>query len=252
MGRSCCSALPLSSSAPLGEMAACVRDVRKSEGMNAAATMVPRPNTRDMLAIHQIFRDAFGCSPQLVGSVCNDYTDRVETVAAYYANVLALLRAHHEGEDELVWPKLIERVPDQRELVARMEAAHEALAVALVEAESRLAAWIASPDIDHGATLAASLATLGVLCAAHFDEEERCILPLAEEYCTVEEWGELPGHAMRTFDGDRLWLVIGLVREQMPPAAQAMQLEKMPPPVRDMWQNGGSVRFEQFVADLRR
>ena len=219
--------------------------------MNAATT-VPRPNTRDMLAIHQVFRDAFGCSPQLVGSVCNDQTDSVETVAAYYANVLALLRAHHEGEDELIWPKLIERAPEERDLVTRMEAAHEGLNTALVECESRLAAWIASPDIDHGASLAASLATLGVLCAAHFDEEERRILPLAEEHCTVEEWAELPAHAMRTFGGDRLWLAIGLVREQMPPAAQAMQLEKMPPPVRDMWLNGGSENFDRFVAELRR
>jgi len=219
--------------------------------MNAATT-VPRPNTRDMLAIHQIFRDAFGCSPQLVGSVCNEQSERVETVAAYYANVLALLRAHHEGEDELIWPKLIERVPDQRDLVARMEAAHEDLAEALVEAESRLATWSASPDIDHGASLAASLAMLGVLCSAHFDEEERRILPLAEEYCTVEEWAELPGHAMRTFAGDRLWLVIGLVREQLPAEAQVMQLEKMPPPVLEMWQNGGSDQFERFVAELRR
>src|SRR3954454_20047183 len=101
MGRSCCSALLPTASAPLGELAACAHDVRKSEGMNAAATMVPRPNTRDMLAIHQIFRDAFCCSPQLVRAACHDHTDPVETVAAYYANVLALLRAHHAGEDEL-------------------------------------------------------------------------------------------------------------------------------------------------------
>src|SRR3954464_9359685 len=220
--------------------------------MNVAATALSRPNTRDMLAIHQIFRDAFGCSPQLVGSVCNDHTDRVETVAAYYANVLALLRAHHAGEDELIWPKLIERVPDQRDLVARREAAHDDLAEARAEAESRLGAWIASPDIDRGASLAASLAMLGVHCAAHFDEEERRILPLAEQYCTAEEWAELPGHAMRTFAGDRLWLVIGLVREQLPPTTRADQLEKMPPPVREMWRNGGSDSFERFVADLRR
>src|SRR5947209_10679345 len=252
MGRSCCSALLLSSRSRLGELPLCALVVGKTEGMNAASTTVPRPDTRDMLAIHQVFRDAFGCSPQLVGSVCNDHSDSVETVAAYYANVLALLRAHHDGEDELVWPKLVERAPDQADLIARMEAAHEGLAAALVECESRLGAWIASPDIDHGASLAASLATLGVLCAAHFDEEERRILPLAEQYCTVEEWAELPAHAMRTFDGDRLWLAIGLVREQMPAEAQAIQLEKMPPPVRDMWLNGGADSFERFVAELRR
>jgi len=205
-----------------------------------------------MLSIHQIFRDAFGCSPQLVGSVCNERSDRVEPVAAYYANVLAFLRAHHEGEDELIWPKLIERVPDQGDLVARMQAAHEGLAEALAESEKRLAAWTASPDIDHGASLAASLAMLGVLCAAHFDEEERRILPLAEEHITVEEWAELPGHAMRTFAGDRLWLILGLVREQLPPHKRAEQLAKMPPPVREMWEREGQEHFTQFVAELRR
>src|SRR3954453_21735597 len=175
MGRSCCSALPPSSRSRLGELPACGECCRHGGGMNAAATAVARPNTRDMLAIHQVFRDAFGCSPQLVGSVCNEHSDRVETVAAYYANVLALLRGHHEGEDELIWPKLVERAPDQGDLIARMETAHEALGEALVESEERLAVWSASPDIDHGASLAASLATVGVLCAAHFDEEERRI-----------------------------------------------------------------------------
>jgi hypothetical protein len=38
----------------------------------------------------------------------------------------------------------------------------------------------------------------------------------------------------------------------MPAEAQAMQLETMPPPVREMWLNGGSESFAQFVAELRR
>lgn len=220
------------------------------KGVNTA-TGVTRPNTRDMLAIHQVFRDAFGCAPQLVGSVCGDRADRVESVAAYYSNVLALLRAHHEGEDELIWPKLLERAPAQAGLVDRMQIAHDALSVALADAQSRLVAWTASPDIDRGASLAASLATLGVLCSAHFDEEERLILPLAEEHCTVEEWAELPGHAMRSFAGDRLWLVLGLVREQLPASALAGQEANMPPAVRAMWRGGGSEQFEHFVAALR-
>lgn len=218
--------------------------------MNAAVT-VPRPNTRDMLGIHQIFRDAFGCAPQLVGSVCNDRSERVATVAAYYANVLAMLHAHHEGEDELIWPKLVERAPDEADLIARMQSQHAGLLDALTEAERRLQDWITTSDIDHGASLAAALATLGVLCAAHFDEEERRILPLAAEHCTVEEWAELPSHAMRSFTGDRMWLVIGLVQEQMPLSVRSEMEANMPPPVREMWQSDGRKQFEQFVADLR-
>jgi hemerythrin-like domain-containing protein len=218
--------------------------------MNAAAT-INRPNTSDMLGIHQVFRDAFALAPALVGSVCNDRTDRVDAVATYYANVLAMLHAHHEGEDELVWPKLIERAPAQAELIGRMQSQHEGLLEALTEAERRLAAWTAESDIDHGAALAAALATLGVLCAAHFDEEERKILPLAAECITVEEWGELPGHAMRSFTGDKIWLVLGLVQEQMPPEARAQMEANMPPPVREMWQGSGRAQFEEFIAALR-
>jgi hemerythrin-like domain-containing protein len=215
------------------------------------ATTLPRPNTRDMLAIHQVFRDAFSLAPQLVGSVCNDTESRVATVAAYYSNVLAMLHAHHEGEDELVWPKLIERAPDQSDLVGRMQEQHAQLLDALVDAERRLAEWTAESDIDRGASLAAALATLGVRCAAHFDEEERRILPLAAEHFSVEEWGELPGHGMRAFSGDRVWLILGLIQEQMPPQARAEMEANMPPPVREMWQGPGRAQFEAFIAELR-
>jgi hypothetical protein len=204
-----------------------------------------------MIGIHEVFREAFGCAPQLVGSVCNDHSDRVATVVAYYANVLAMLHAHHEGEDALIWPKLAERAPDESELLARMQSQHEGLLTALTECERRLEEWAATPDIDRGASLAAALATLGVLCAAHFDEEERRVLPLAAACCTVEEWAELPGHAMRSFSGDRIWLIIGLVQEQMPPHARSDMEAQMPLPVREMWQGEGRALFEKFVADLR-
>lgn len=217
--------------------------------MNAAT--LDRPNTQDMLGIHQVFRDAFALAPALVGSVCNDKEDRVAPVASYYANVLAMLHVHHEGEDELVWPKLAQRVPAQAELIERMQSQHEGLLDALNESERRLAEWTADPDIDRGAALAAALATLGVLCAAHFDEEERKVLPLAAECISVEEWAELPGHAMRNFTGDKIWLVLGLVQEQMPPAAVAQMEANMPPPVREMWQGAGRAEFQSFISALR-
>jgi hypothetical protein len=162
-----------------------------------------------------------------------------------------MLHAHHEGEDELLWPRLVERAPDQGELVERMQAQHAGLLAALADAEAALGTWTDEPDIDRGAALAAALATLGVMCAAHFDEEERRILPLAAETVTVEEWAELPGHAMRTFSGDRIWLVLGLVQEQMPPAAREQMEAGMPAPLREMWQGAGRAQFDAFVSALR-
>ena len=47
----------------------------------------------------------------------------------------------------------------------------------------------------------------------HLDREEAAILPLAAAHLTPEEWGKLPGHAMGSFGGDKIWLIIGLIRE---------------------------------------
>jgi len=49
---------------------------------------------------------------------------RAELVGTYYANVLALLHVHHEGEDELLWPRLTERRPENAALFATMEEQH--------------------------------------------------------------------------------------------------------------------------------
>jgi hemerythrin-like domain-containing protein len=210
-----------------------------------------KPNTNDMIAVHQVFRDALGCAPQLVGSVCGDRQDRVETVATFYANVLAFLHAHHQGEDELLWPKLLERAPQDAELVQRIAGQHVTVIAALSDAESKLTVWIAQPDIERGAALAAALAVLGAELGEHLDEEERRILPLAADHLSVEEWGELPAHGMRSFTGDKLWLILGLIQEQMPAPAVAAMEAHMPPPVREFWTGEGRPQFTEFVGRLR-
>ena len=86
---------------------------------------------------------------------------------------------------------------------------------------------------------------------AHLDEEERRILPLAADYLTVEEWAELPAHGLRSFAGDKLWLIIGLIQEQMPAPAIAAMQEKLPPPVLEFWTTAGRLQFQEFVRALR-
>jgi hemerythrin-like domain-containing protein len=211
----------------------------------------PRPDTRDMHAVHQVFRDSLGCAPQLVGSVAPDDFDRIAAVATFYANVLAFLHAHHEGEDELIWPLLLARAPEQTAMIQRVAGQHGTVLESLTTAETRLADWAADPNIERGASLAAALAVLGAELGKHLDDEERNILPLAAEHVTVDEWAQLPAHGMRTFRGDKQWLVLGLIQEQMPPAAREQMDAKMPPPVRDYWVGTGRQQFAEFVAALR-
>jgi iron-sulfur cluster repair protein YtfE (RIC family) len=208
-------------------------------------------DTSDMIQLHEVFRDALGTAAPLVGSVPVGDHARAEVVGSYYANVLALLRSHHEGEDELVWPKLLERTPSDADAITRVAGQHLGVLTALETAEARLTTWRTDPQIESGALLAASLATLGAELALHLDEEERVILPIAAQHLTPEEWGELPSHGMRSFRGDKIWLVMGLIREQMRPEQIAHMEAHMPPPVLEFWNTMGREQFETFVAELR-
>ncbi len=100
----------------------------------------PKADTSDMVAVHQVFRSSFSSAPELFGSVDGD-AGRRELIADYYANVLAFLEVHHEGEDALVFPLLAERAREQEPLIERMRAQHDE-AVALLEvARDTLTSW---------------------------------------------------------------------------------------------------------------
>ena len=211
-----------------------------------------RPDTSDMIRLHRVFRETLGMAPALIGSVDPGDKGRVTTVATFYANVLAFLHVHHEGEDELVWPKLLERCPEYAATVQLAADQHLGILGALDTAEMRLAEWQQDPSAEKGAALAVALVTLSAGLTEHLDNEERTILPLAEEYITVEEWGQLPEHGMKNFRGDKLWLIMGLIREQMTEEQLANMDTHMPPPVRQFWVEQGEPMFREFIADVRR
>src|SRR4051812_24688856 len=228
----------------------CLRDSARGVPMSAAA--MTRPDTSDMVAVHRVFRESLGVAPQLIGSVPEDDAVRVAAVAGYYGDVLALLRVHHEGEDELLWPKLIARCPEQAKLIGHVAGQHEGVLSALEAAAAHLAAWRAHPTTDNAATLAASLITLAVGLGAHLDEEERTILPLAADPLSADEWAELPTPGMRNFRGERMWLVLGLIREQMSEGQRAEMDRHLPQAEQESWVNIGEPQFNAFIADIRR
>jgi len=220
--------------------------------MSAAA--MTRPDTTDMVRVHRVFREAFGVAPQLIGSVSPDDAVQIERIATYYEAILLFLHVHHEGEDELLWPKLLERCPSDAATVNLAADQHEGILGDLALCEERLAQWKAEPTTDRGATLAAALVTLGANLTLHLDNEERTILPLAEEHLSVEEWAQLPQHGMQTGSQrapQLMWLVLGLIREQMTPEMLAHMDAAMPPPVHDFWVNQGEPMFREFIAALR-
>ncbi|MHB8719542.1 MAG: hemerythrin domain-containing protein [Candidatus Dormibacteria bacterium] len=208
-------------------------------------------DTSDMLIPHGLFRSALTSAAGIIEQVGAADRERCGAVSSYLDNVLRFLDAHHGGEDAIIWPLLGERCPQAAELLARMEGQHAAIHELRDRAGATLEGWAASADPADGRRLAASLASLAAEIEVHFGEEETEILPLASRHISPEEWGGLPGHAMQHFSGDKIWLVLGLVFEQMTPEQLAVTLRHMPPPVVEMWQGGGRAAYDDFMARVR-
>jgi len=70
-------------------------------------------DVRDMAIVHRTFRKAYSEAAQLLRAAPTPSPGRVTFLADHIDFALAALHHHHEGEDELLYPKLIERVPEQ-------------------------------------------------------------------------------------------------------------------------------------------
>ena len=115
----------------------------------------------------------------------------------------------------------------------------------LEEAQTLLQAW---PTGDAAAQRAAQdgLEALHAQLVDHLDQEEAKVLPLAAEHLSAAEWGALPGHGMANFHGDKIWLILGLIRERMTDTQRAAMLEHLPPPALDMWSGFGEQAFKDY------
>jgi hemerythrin HHE cation binding domain-containing protein len=210
-----------------------------------------RTDTSDMIGVHNVFRDALETAPALLATTVPD-EQRVSVVGSYYDVVLRLLHAHHEGEDELLTPLLIERC-NGAELsdVERIAAQHETVTASLHDATDFLRDWRSAPSERSADALQSALAAVQRALLPHLDEEERVVLPIASRRITAEEWGALPGHALRQFDGTDLWLVLGLVFDHMTADQLAVARAHMPPPLLAAWTSDGQPYYESFAARLR-
>jgi hypothetical protein len=203
-----------------------------------------------MAAVHQVFRSSLAAAPAFVASTRGNDARRA-LIADYYDNLLAFLEVHHHGEELLVFPYLTERAPQAQELITRMADQHQEVLGVLDQSRQALAEWSRRGDVAAVAA-AESLVSLGSVLQLHLDEEEVEILPLAGEHLSIEEWGALPGHGMANFTGDKVWLILGLIRENFTPAQRDAMLEHMPPPARAMWEEMGESSFTTMIAEVRR
>jgi Hemerythrin HHE cation binding domain len=214
-----------------------------------APSEAPRPDTTDMVSVHQALRESLGSAPPLIRAVGVSDDGRVALISNFFDNVLDFLHVHHEGEEQLVFPLLRERCPDQIDLLDHMASQHEDVVGLVQRSDAALAAW-AGGNAQAQDDAAIALGVLGEQLSQHLAEEERDVLPLCSEHLSLEEWGVLPGHAMGSFTGDKIWLILGLIRDHMSQAQRDQMLAHMPPPAVDMWTSMGEQAYKNLIAEV--
>jgi hemerythrin-like domain-containing protein len=107
-----------------------------------------------------------------------------------------MLHVHHEGEDELLYPKLIERVPEQAPMTEHVDHEQQLIKTALDETSAACATWRQRPSAETGEALAASLDHLNEVVQPHLDDEEQKVVPLAAVTLTQQEWDALGKHSV--------------------------------------------------------
>ena len=210
---------------------------------------IPPADTSDMPAVHKVFRESLASAPQLIVSAVGDDARRA-MIANYYANLNNFLKVHHDGEEELVFPVLSERAPEHRSILDKAAVGHRAVVGLMSAVDDHIEIWQSKGD-DGAQGILDALAALQATLIPHLDEEEADVLPLAAAHMNAAEWGQLPGHAMGHFQGDKIWLIIGLIRENFTQQQRDMMLAHMPPPAREMWETVGERSFNELIVQVR-
>ncbi len=194
--------------------------------MSGAAT---RPNTLDMVLVHRAFRREFRLLPQVVRSVAPNDIAHAQRVAAHYDELAEMLEHHHQGEDDLVWPKLLERSQPDENLVSRMQVQHQSVSTLLETSGEMLARWRGTADPTTGSEWAKTLGHLSEVLDDHLADEEQSILPLIERHLTVQEWREVGETGLAVVPKNRLLVLLGALFEDAAPAEQAQFLRDYVP-----------------------
>jgi len=215
------------------------------------APELPLADATAMTRFHRIFREALDAVPRFVGGAAGDDRDRADFVGSYYANVLKLLHAHHEAEDLTIFPMMLERLPEHADVISRVNAEHDTVLGALGQAEDAVAAWRADPSGSTRDAAVTALEALRPILLQHLDHEEADVVPLIALCINVAEWGQMSATAFQRFSGDKVWLAIGLIQEQLLAEENATMEANMPPPVHDFWVGSGRPMFQEFVTALR-
>jgi hypothetical protein len=169
----------------------------------------------------------------MVRNVADGDTQRAGAVAGHLQFLLEGLTDHHTAEDELLWPRLKERVPGEVEhVIGAMERQHAQIHEVSEKLNGQVVTWAADPSSVHRDAVADTCDSALGLLEEHLGAEEREVLPVAARAISQSEWDEIGERALDALPKDKKMLVLGTIRYWAPPDRSAALASDIPRPVR--------------------
>jgi hemerythrin-like domain-containing protein len=204
-----------------------------------------------MAIVHRLFRQAYEEAARLVRAAPAPSPERVTFLADHINLIVGGLHAHHVDEDTLLFPKLIERVPDQAAMTEQVEHQHEAIATAMDAALAACAAWRQRPSAETGEAMAAALDHLNAVVQPHLDDEEQKVVPLAAVTLTQEEWDALGKRGMNSIPRNKRGVAAGMMLETLDADDRAYMMKEVPAPLRMLFPLLVTRPWKKYAATLR-
>jgi len=220
--------------------------------MTTTSPTTPGCDTHDMVVVHRAFRREFALLPRMVRAVPPGDFAQVGVICTHAREMITMLHHHHTGEDELLWPRLRERVEIDADLVDRAEAQHEVISRLMAELDDALRRFAETADPRSGSELASVLDQVSIALNEHLEEEEKLILPIVAVTLSVAEWEQLAEAGMASMSKPRLLVLLGHILEDADEQERAAFLEHVPLPARIGYRLIGHRRYLRETAAQRR
>jgi len=107
------------------------------------------------------------------------------------------------------------------------------------------------PSAERGEDLATTFEQIAAVLDEHLGEEEKQILPLVEEYLTLEEWARLGQHATASLSPPDLMASLAAILEEADDDERAMFTVVLPPPVLSMFVEQAEPAYRDRMQQLR-
>lgn len=111
-----------------------------------------------------------------------------QAIARHVLWLMDFLHQHHTGEDQGLWPLVLERAPAAAPLLDSLEADHARIAPAAESLTDAARAYSPTASDDARTELAAALDALGEVLYPHLDREVAEGMPVVSAAITEREW----------------------------------------------------------------